>query len=90
VSCGTTSTTDPVTITALVFGVVLLAGFVVNEWRARQPIMPLRLFASRERTAAYLGRPAVSDPPQPVLVDANPVLVSAEHISPTKPSAGGR
>ncbi len=47
---------DPLTVTALVAGIVLLAGFVVNEWRARQPIMPLRLFASRERVGAYAGR----------------------------------
>jgi predicted MFS family arabinose efflux permease len=47
---------DPTTVTALVAGVVLLAGFVVTEWRARQPIMPLRLFASAERTGAYAGR----------------------------------
>jgi EmrB/QacA subfamily drug resistance transporter len=47
---------DPLTIAALVVGVVLLAGFVITEWRARQPIMPLRLFASRERVCAYAGR----------------------------------
>ena len=47
---------DPVTVAALVAGVVLLAAFVLNEWRARQPIMPLRLFASRERTGAYAAR----------------------------------
>ncbi|MGG5260110.1 MFS transporter [Phycicoccus avicenniae] len=38
---------------ALGLGVVLLAGLVVNEARAEQPIMPLRLFASRERSGAY-------------------------------------
>jgi EmrB/QacA subfamily drug resistance transporter len=47
---------DPLTVGTLVAGVVLLALFVLNEWRAAQPIMPLRLFASRERTGAYLGR----------------------------------
>jgi uncharacterized membrane protein (UPF0136 family) len=47
---------DPITISALVAGVVLLAGFVLREWKARQPIMPLRLFASRERVGAYAGR----------------------------------
>ena len=31
--------------------VVLLAGFVASEQRAEQPITPLRLFASRERSA---------------------------------------
>jgi EmrB/QacA subfamily drug resistance transporter len=47
---------DPLTIGALFGGVVLLVVFVLNEWRAAQPIMPLRLFAGRERTGAYLGR----------------------------------
>jgi predicted MFS family arabinose efflux permease len=35
---------------------VLLALFVVNERRAAQPIMPLRLFASAERAGAYAAR----------------------------------
>jgi predicted MFS family arabinose efflux permease len=35
---------------------VLLGLFVVDERRASQPIMPLRLFASPERCAAYAGR----------------------------------
>ncbi len=34
----------------------LLAFFVANERRADQPITPLRLFASRERTGAYVAR----------------------------------
>ncbi|MEH7309053.1 MFS transporter [Neobacillus drentensis] len=45
-----------VTVTALTAGVLLLAFFVFNEWRAEQPIMPLRLFANRERVGAYIGR----------------------------------
>jgi hypothetical protein len=40
----------------LVAGLLLLVFFVINEWRAEQPIMPLRLFVSRERAAAYSGR----------------------------------
>jgi len=36
--------------------VLLLALFVLNERRAQQPIMPLRLFASRERSGAYAAR----------------------------------
>ncbi|MFC4069064.1 MFS transporter [Actinoplanes subglobosus] len=48
--------TAPTTIGAFVLGVLLLAALVVNEARAEQPIMPLRLFASRERTGAYLVR----------------------------------
>ncbi|WP_332762198.1 MFS transporter [Pseudarthrobacter sp.] len=47
---------SPVTLTAVSAGVVLLAGFVLIERRAAQPIMPLRLFASRRRTGAYIAR----------------------------------
>jgi len=47
---------DPVTVAALAAGVVLLAFLVFNEWRVQQPIMPLRLFASRERAGAYAAR----------------------------------
>jgi len=46
----------PRTILPLGAAAVLLAVFVANEWRAGQPIMPLRLFASRERSGAYLAR----------------------------------
>ncbi|MDB5888322.1 MAG: major facilitator superfamily 1 [Rhodocyclales bacterium] len=47
---------DPVTTTSLVAGVMLLVFLVFNEWRAKQPIMPLRLFANRERAGAYATR----------------------------------
>src|SRR3954453_5253290 len=41
---------------ALVVGVVLLATLVFTESRVAQPVMPLRLFASRERSGAYAAR----------------------------------
>ncbi|RUX96845.1 MFS transporter [Mesorhizobium sp. M7D.F.Ca.US.004.01.2.1] len=44
------------TIASLAGAVLLLGVFVVNEWNAKQPIMPLRLFASRERAGAYAAR----------------------------------
>jgi EmrB/QacA subfamily drug resistance transporter len=43
-------------IGALTAGVVLLGVFMLNELRAPQPILPLRLFASRERSGAYAAR----------------------------------
>ena len=46
----------PLTITAFGSGSLLLAVFVANERRAAQPIIPLRLFASRERFGAYAAR----------------------------------
>jgi len=48
--------TDPVTIVSLAVGLLLLVLLVTNERRAEQPIMPLRLFRSRERSGAYAAR----------------------------------
>lgn len=47
---------SPVTITAVALGALLLAVLVLNEWKAEQPIMPLRLFRSRTRSSAYAIR----------------------------------
>lgn len=44
------------TVTSFGAAVVLLVAFVLNELRAPQPITPLRLFASRERSGAYAAR----------------------------------
>jgi EmrB/QacA subfamily drug resistance transporter len=41
---------------AFAAAVVLLVLFVVNEARVRQPITPLRLFADRGRSGAYVSR----------------------------------
>lgn len=48
--------TDAGTLAAFVAAIVLLAAFVSIEVRASQPIMPLRLFADRNRWSAYLIR----------------------------------
>ena len=48
--------TSPVTVGALVAGVVLLALLVLHESRTAHPIMPLRLFRSQERSGAYAAR----------------------------------
>jgi EmrB/QacA subfamily drug resistance transporter len=56
VRSATSGWTDPPTVAVLAAGVLLLALFVVSEQRARQPIMPLRLFRSRERSGAYAAR----------------------------------
>ncbi len=47
---------DPVTIVAFTLGVLCLTAFVLVERRVAQPITPLRLFASVERSGAYAGR----------------------------------
>jgi predicted MFS family arabinose efflux permease len=43
-------------VVPLVVGLGLLALLVLNESRVAQPIMPLRLFRSRERSGAYAAR----------------------------------
>jgi EmrB/QacA subfamily drug resistance transporter len=52
----TSGRTDPVALAALATGVALLVLFVVNEQHAEQPLVPLHVFASRERGAAYAAR----------------------------------
>jgi EmrB/QacA subfamily drug resistance transporter len=47
---------DPLTVGSFVAGAVLLALFVAVERRTAQPITPLRLFRSRERSGAYAAR----------------------------------
>ena len=47
---------DALTLASLVTGVCMVAVFVAAERHAAQPVMPLRLFASRERTGAYTAR----------------------------------
>ena len=47
---------DVLTQGALAAGMLLLAAFIVIERRAAQPILPLRLFADRQRNAAYGAR----------------------------------
>ncbi|MFN2125347.1 MAG: MFS transporter, partial [Candidatus Promineifilaceae bacterium] len=48
--------TSPQTLASVASGVVLLGIFVSIESRAGQPIMPLHLFASRQRSGAYVAR----------------------------------
>ncbi|OHV66596.1 MFS transporter [Pseudofrankia sp. BMG5.36] len=47
---------DPLTLGALVAGVLLLTATLVNEERVSEPIIPLALFRSRQRSVAYAGR----------------------------------
>jgi EmrB/QacA subfamily drug resistance transporter len=47
---------DLETVASFTAAITLLAAFVANEVRAEQPITPLRLFASRERSGAYVAR----------------------------------
>ena len=47
---------EPVTLASFLAGAALLAAFVRTERRAAHPITPLRLFASRRRSGAYVAR----------------------------------
>jgi predicted MFS family arabinose efflux permease len=44
---------SPITRVALAAGIVALSGFVLIEHRSRAPLMPLHLFADRNRAGAY-------------------------------------
>ena len=47
---------DALTVASFAAAVILLAAFVTLERRASHPVTPLRLFASRRRSGAYLAR----------------------------------
>ncbi|WP_410210825.1 MFS transporter [Aquirhabdus sp.] len=44
------------TVVSLITGIVLIAVFIAVESRAEQPILPLRLFANKIRSSAYVAR----------------------------------
>jgi len=56
VRAASSSWTDPTTITAFAVGVAMLGTFIAVELRAESPIVPLRLFADRDRAASYVAR----------------------------------
>ena len=55
IGTGGSGWTDPLTIGFLVAGVVLLACFAVAERRVSNPLLPLRVFADRNRAGSYLA-----------------------------------
>ncbi len=56
VRAGSAGWTNPITVASFVVSGCLLAAFVANEMRAEQPITPLHLFGSRQRSGAYVTR----------------------------------
>lgn len=46
----------PLSAWAIGAGIALMLLFIAIEWRATQPVLPLRLFASKARCGAYLAR----------------------------------
>jgi EmrB/QacA subfamily drug resistance transporter len=53
---GTEGWRAPATVVALVAALLLLAGFVVIEVRAAEPMLPMRVVVDRNRGGAYLAR----------------------------------
>jgi EmrB/QacA subfamily drug resistance transporter len=51
---------DRGTLASFIASAALLAGFALTELRAEQPITPLHLFASRQRSGAYAARVLVT------------------------------
>jgi EmrB/QacA subfamily drug resistance transporter len=51
---------DQGTLASFIAGAALLAAFALTELRAEQPITPLHLFASRQRSGAYAARVLVT------------------------------
>ena len=45
---------DPITVACLVIAALLFAVFILVETRTKNPLMPLRLFANRNRAATYV------------------------------------
>jgi EmrB/QacA subfamily drug resistance transporter len=56
VSAASDGWSDVKTLGSFAIGALLLAAFVSTELRAESPITPLRLFASRNRSSAYVAR----------------------------------
>jgi MFS family permease len=82
---------DPTTLVTVAGGLLLLAAFVAIERRAPRPIMPLRLFSSRQRAGAYAARllflgamrPSGSSPPSSCR--ASPATARYARASPSCP-----
>ena len=56
VHAATAGWSNTIAVGSFTLGVVLLGALVAIEMRARHPMMPLRLFADRERSGALVGR----------------------------------
>lgn len=56
INAGETGWSAPLTLWPILIGAAVVTVFIINEWRATQPIMPLRLFASAERSGAAIAR----------------------------------
>src|SRR5581483_2989085 len=73
---------DTWTIASIALGAVLLVLFIRIELRSAQPLMPLRLFANRNRTAAYALRMLAGAMTLSVLFFLSQILQNVQGYSP--------
>jgi EmrB/QacA subfamily drug resistance transporter len=73
---------DQLTIAGIGLGVAAIVLFVVIEARSRQPLMPLRLFANRNRTGAYALRMVAGSMTLAVLFFLGQILQNVRGYSP--------
>ncbi len=80
----TQSWSDSVTIATLGFGAALLVLFVLIELRSKQPLMPLSIFANRNRTGAYALRMVAGSTTLAVLFFLTQIIQNVLGYSPLK------
>jgi EmrB/QacA subfamily drug resistance transporter len=80
----THSWTDDLTVATLGFGAALLVLFVLIELRSKQPLMPLTLFANRNRSGAYALRMLAGATTLAVLFFLTQILQNVLGYSPLK------
>ena len=76
--------TDNLTVAALGFGAALLILFLLVELRSNQPLMPLSLFANRNRTGAYALRMVAGSTTLSVLFFLTQIVQNVLGYSPLK------
>ncbi|MFC8672140.1 MFS transporter [Streptomyces griseorubiginosus] len=79
---------SPVTLGALIGGVVVLGGFVLRQHLAPAPLLPLRVLRDRERVAAYVNRFASSTGNFGIIFFTTFFLQENLHLSPVLAGLG--
>jgi EmrB/QacA subfamily drug resistance transporter len=75
---------DSLTIATLGFGAALLVLFLVIEMRSKQPLLPLKLFANRNRSGAYALRMVAGSMTLAVLFFLTQIVQNVLGYSPLK------
>lgn len=88
VEAGSAGWGAPVTVASLAAGVVLLGVFVLDEGRAEEPVLPLRLLADPARSAANLARGLVYAGMYGMFFFLSQFLQDVQGYSPLRAGAG--